>query len=64
MIRAIDNFETIIHSLECKRFEMTESEIINVLGIMLYPNEVYSSLTNTQIDKIRDIINSFNSDLF
>lgn len=59
MITAIDSNKTILDSLESIIFDMNEAEKIKVLAMILYPNEPYRSLTSTQLDKIRNIINEF-----
>lgn len=59
MIRNIGDLDTIIHSLECERFEMTDKQVIRVLATILYRNEVYSNLTSTQLDKLNEILNKF-----
>lgn len=58
MSKVVD-YHTIIHSIECKIFEMEEFQKVELLAKILYPYEVYSSLTQTQLDKIRNILNTF-----
>jgi hypothetical protein len=58
MIKAVD-YPTIIHSIECNLFEMNEDQKVRILAIILYPNEVYSSLTQSQLDNVRNILKTF-----
>jgi hypothetical protein len=50
---------TAIHLLEQEVFSMNESQKIRVLCTILYPNESFASLTQTQLDKVRNILNDF-----
>jgi hypothetical protein len=59
MIKAVD-YNTIIHSIECEIFEMNEGQKIRIIAGILYPNEPYYSLTQTQLDKVRNLLNNFN----
>lgn len=58
MIRSVD-YPTIIHSIECNLFEMNEDQKVRMLAIILYPNESYYSLTQSQLDKVRNILKTF-----
>lgn len=58
MIRSVD-YPTIIHSIECSLFEMNEDQKVRILAIILYPNEVYSSLTQSQLDKVKNFLKNF-----
>jgi hypothetical protein len=51
--------QNVISLLEDERFSMNEDKMIRVLAIILYPNESYNSLTFSQLDKIRNILNEF-----
>ena len=53
------DFETAINTLDVGRFEMNKDHIIRVLSILLYPNESFYSLTNIQLDMLRELINKF-----
>ena len=58
MIKAVD-YNTIIHSIESEIFEMNEDQKVRILATILYPNEPYYSLTQTQLDKVRTLLKNF-----
>lgn len=55
----METYNDILNSIEDVNFSLNDDQKVRILALILYPNESNYSLTVSQLDKVRNILNEF-----
>lgn len=58
MANSVD-YRELLDTIQSLTNEINEDQRVKILAVLLYPNEWYYSLTQTQLDRVRKMLNDF-----